>query len=404
MNEIERALIKMLNAALNSYSVQTLEISLSQGQLIDCYNLAEEHQIHTLIYPYINFLFATYNHDSFKEIQAYAHYTHIHQANRMNYTFQILTALNHAGIKIIALKGLYLMNLYPKTELRLMGDIDILVSDKEFSHAHQIIESFGYRKKPGSESMWDITLVHEKYTSIELHHRLFTDNSFSNIGEFELLFIVNSLPYVQNGSSLYRPSDEDHLIYLFMHMAKHLTTGGFGLRQMADVYLLMKYGDYSFTQLIERLRHYHLTRFSNAIMIIIQQWFELNISIDIASLGDGENYYIDILKKDILDNGVYGKGNTDNIIRHIQLPYYQKSIPKWKLTLFFTFPPASKMRYRYNYISKHFFLLPIAWFHRWFVNLFIRKDLNFKEKLSCLLCSNDNGVSDRISLLNWLDL
>ncbi|PKM50888.1 MAG: hypothetical protein CVV02_09220 [Firmicutes bacterium HGW-Firmicutes-7] len=394
MTEIEISLIKVLKSTLNANSTQPL--TLSESELLDFYHLAQDHQIHTLIYASIKSAYL-------KDVQANAHFTHIQQINRIQYVFQILKELNCAGIKVIALKGLYLMNLYPKKELRLMGDIDILVRNEDFYQSAQIFEVFGYRKKIGGSTKWDITLVHDKYISIELHHSLFDNTNLNNLQDFEFHLRQNSILYEQYGIPIYRPTDEDHIIYLFMHMAKHLTTGGFGLRQVADVYLLLKNGEYAYKHLLERLSHYQLQRFAISLMHIIQQWFDLDIPINNISLDPNINHYINILKKDIISSGVYGKGSSENIIRHIQLPYYQQANSKLKIFLTMLFPSSKKMRYRYNYVNKHWFLLPAAWFHRIFINLFIRKDLNINEKIHCI-SSFDKQISDRMLLLKWLQL
>ncbi|MBN1274122.1 MAG: nucleotidyltransferase family protein [Candidatus Aminicenantes bacterium] len=105
----------------------------------------------------------------------------------------ILEALNLAGIPALVLKGGTLCHLlYPEPGLRPMSDLDLLLPDSEIKKAHSILKNLGFstpretglqKKHLHRKHVPPSSLVRNGVTvGVELHHRLFTKNEFSDAG------------------------------------------------------------------------------------------------------------------------------------------------------------------------------------------------------------------------------
>ena len=64
------------------------------------------------------------------------------------------------------------------------------------------------------------------------------------------------------------------------------------------------------------------------------------------------------------------------------------------------FPPKSEMQYKYPYVKKTPFLLPISWCHMWGKRLFVDRDINFKSGIKNRMSYTDEDVKLYKSLLD----
>ena len=64
------------------------------------------------------------------------------------------------------------------------------------------------------------------------------------------------------------------------------------------------------------------------------------------------------------------------------------------------FPPKSEMQYKYPYVKKTPFLLPISWCHMWGKRLFVDRNINFKSGIKNRMSYTDEDVKLYKSLLD----
>lgn len=139
------------------------------------------------------------------------------------------------SIPFTIIKGAAVSSLYNDPGLRSMGDIDILVSPKDFENAVEVLKHSGFVYKGGEGDI----------------HREFIMNGCI----VELHFEINGIPVGKNGDKIRDvlknslsnrefcymegysfpcPSPYIHGVVLLLHMYEHLQTGGIGLRHLCD--------------------------------------------------------------------------------------------------------------------------------------------------------------------------
>lgn len=137
-------------------------------------------------------------------------------------------------IDIMPLKGSYLREFYPQTEMRYMIDADILIHEE----ASKKIDAFLIRRgfvlrSPGE--------IHDEYVCkrtgviVEIHKKLIPDSKknapfFSGVWERAVLR--------KGRGHTYRMSDVDFFAYLSEHCVHHFFHGGITARMILDFYIL----------------------------------------------------------------------------------------------------------------------------------------------------------------------
>ena len=163
----------------------------------------------------------------------------------------ILKRMSDAGLSYITLKGINLIELYPMPGMRSMADNDILFGFTEISDNGKICQSKSKSIKEASDTLK--TIMEEKgftldsvtdkddiyhkppFYNFEMHKALASDT--------EMFFSyykdpwIRSIP-VENGKFSF--SAEDEYIYNIVHMYKHFSSAGCGIRHITDLYVIHK--------------------------------------------------------------------------------------------------------------------------------------------------------------------
>ncbi len=275
--------------------------------------------------------------------------------------------LDEAGVKAVMLKGMALKALYPQPDLRTMSDLDLLVAPAQQEEAHAAMEAVGYtvvEREPGVDVMRA-----PEGLRVELHSQLFdkTEEGFLSRLDEAALFPIESAvrEEVYCGEAWVFPPQE-HLAFLLLHMAKHLITTGFGLRQLADYSLFIEKrgSEIDFTALRAQMRALSLEGMMDALTDVCRRYL---------SLPDGPwsakvpRETTDELLGDILDAGVFGKSSKERtrsaavVYRSFEAADGDKGRLRRAL-----FPSARTLKAPYLYARRHPWLLPVAWAHRFF--------------------------------------
>ena len=127
------------------------------------------------------------------------------------------------------LKGTLLKEMYPKKELRAMGDADILIKTEQYDKIKPIMQGLGFEERTES----DHELIWRKpQLLLELHKKLipsYNKDYYAYFGDGWQLGKPNS-----NFPHRFEMSDEDQMIYLFTHFAKHYRDAGIGIRPLPE--------------------------------------------------------------------------------------------------------------------------------------------------------------------------
>ncbi|MCL1964294.1 MAG: nucleotidyltransferase family protein [Firmicutes bacterium] len=280
----------------------------------------------------------------------------------------LLGAFEAAGVKAVALKGVALKMLYPQPDLRTMSDADLLVAEASFEAANSVMISQGYalvEREPAVN-----VYQGPDGLRVELHSRLFDKTAYgflSRLDEASLfpLSLAERVP-VHGGEAWVFPPKE-HALFMLCHMAKHMITTGFGLRQTLDFMLFAEANanlmDWpAFWQAAAGLG---LAPFAAALLALGVTYFSLPAGPWANGAPDASPDAAQGLLEDLIDAGVFGN-RTEERRRSAAVVYraYDTDDADTGRVRRALFPSASSLKAPYLYARRHPALLPVAWLHR----------------------------------------
>ena len=313
--------------------------------------------------------------------------------NKANMFELISQKLSENKIPHMPVKGWYVRTLYPVPELRTFGDIDILIDKQDRQKTDEIFTENGYSVKDN----WEPTYSYDKGAlRCEVHTELM--DSDLGKGEQVITFFSDALKTAEKDvSERYSPQKDLHLMYLFCHLAKHLYSGGAGIRMYMDIALFLKAnsGTLDFEKTYEDSKKLHLDCFFKTVLLACGEWFEIDLPFEINDIKPDS---LEALKKYTFGSDLFGKTRDKSIISLRN----DESGSKGSVLKDTLFPNAKKIEERYKFIKGRKYLLPFAWVARGFVNLKeIPQKLKYVKKVSKAdmdLVSEYNKFISRIGL------
>lgn len=182
----------------------------------------------------------------------------IEQQNKdMNgFVAELIGKLRSADIYAILIKGQGIAQCYENPLWRSSGDVDLLLSDKNYQSATALLSKVATTVDDESEYKRHLAMTIEGWT-VELHGSLRSglwkglDQELDKVqGD---LFYGGKIRSWQNGrTQVFLPAPDDDGVFVFSHILQHFFKEGIGLRQICDwCRLLLKYKMDLDTQLLE---------------------------------------------------------------------------------------------------------------------------------------------------------
>ena len=358
MDKLQKVVLNVIKAALKQQESQ-----LNDNFDFDkVFSIAKKHQITVMVYYGLINCGVDSNSPVMQKLFMHTCQNVAVSGQQMYAIDQIFSAFDENQIDYMPLKGTLLKQLYPKPEMRSMGDADILIKEEQYKSIKPIMEKLGYSERVESnhELIWN-----KKGSYIELHKRLipsYNKDYFAYYGDGW------QLAKVKDGTR-FSMTDEDQMIYLFTHFAKHYRDAGIGLRHILDLWVYRNSKpDLDEDYIMTELQKLQLYDFYDNIVKTLAVWFD----------GAGSNEITDFITNVIFSSGVYGKENVLNISQALKSSKATKSIKFIKIKKVFksVFIPYKRMCVKYPFLEKLPFLLPIMWIVRTFhIILFKSKKL-----------------------------
>ena len=292
-------------------------------------------------------------------------------------------------IDYMLLKGSCLKYIYPKTDMRAMGDIDILIKMNQYEKIIPIMENLGYIFH--AESTHDLEWDGDAH--IELHKSLIPPQNTDFYGYFGTGW-DKAIKSPENPYS-YMLSNEEQLIFLFTHFVKHYRSSGIGLRHMTDIWVFRSaHPEIDENKVTKALKSMGLAKFYKNVNATLENWFGGKPATEVT----------DYITDYIFQSGVFGLGKNSIIFREAikgkktgsaasRLGYILKNI----------FPPYPEMSLAYPVLKRCPFLLPFVWVMRWFKGLIFKRD-NMKRQLKGLQYLNSDDIRERKKALEFVGL
>ena len=292
---------------------------------------------------------------------------------QMAETRRVLDAFEAHGIDHMPLKGVLLKSLYPETEMRKMGDADILIHEERYEPIRSIMKELGFTEK--YESDHEFAWL-RKSVCIELHKRLipsYNKDYYRYYGDGWKL----AKP-IEGRAFRYGMDPQDELIYLFTHFAKHYRDAGIGIRHFVDFWVYRKHHpELDEGYIRKELTKLQLLDFYDNIMNTLSVWFE-------NAPGDEKTEFI---TQFIFTSGEFGKSYNSSISSALKGAKEGQSVQEVKRNRVFRalFPRYVVMSRKYRILKKAPVLLPVMWVVRIFQQMFhmgkLRRFMNERMKV-----------------------
>ena len=301
----------------------------------------------------------------------------------------VYAAFDENGIDYLPLKGCNMKLRYPRPELRIMGDADILVRAGQYDRIRPLMEGLGYEPKAESdhEYVWRSPAL-----MLELHRRLIPS------------YNRDYYAYFGDGWRLAQPAEgtryamgpEDEYIYIFTHFAKHYRDGGIGCRHVLDLWVYLRYfPDLDGGYIRRELGKLRLLEFHDNIRRLLDCWFEDGAEDDRTAM----------MTDFIFDSGSWGQWESHVLSAGMKSRAAAGSARAGRLRTVgkILFPPKRDMALRYTVLEKAPWLLPVMWPVRWVDAFLFRRD-RVRKKQEALRSATAEKIDAYQQAMNYVGL
>lgn len=304
---------------------------------------------------------------------------------------RICEAFNQNGIEYMLLKGTKLKKLYPKSDMRVMGDADILIRPEQYDLIKPIVSGFGFTQKVES----DHELTWQKSSLLlELHKRLipsYNKDYYEYFGDGWKL----AKP-CREQQNVYEMSVADEFIYLFTHLSKHYRDGGIGVRHMTDLWVYLRANpDLDKEYLEKELKELKLWDFYKNVIDTLNVWFGDKAPSDKT----------DFITAIIFGSGAYGTHEahlTATAVKYMKATGTAKGARR-RRTLEILFPKRKNLVKRYPVLEKAPILLPVFWVVRSVSTLLFSSSKIKKQREETAFLTNER-ITNYQKALNYVGL
>lgn len=363
-----RCMLKLVSSAVNKTAADIKDCKPDWKTL---YIIAKDSSLVNLVSYGISNL-PEDDRPSEKIIKLFEQYRNQYLAKDCNQLYELdllYSECEKQGIDVLFVKGTVMKSEYPRTDMRYMGDVDMLVKPGDMKKAENMLKKIGYSNlSKGKE-------VHDEYKKppfmmLEVHRNLVSKsfdreyNYFKNIWDRAVL--------KKDFTHVYIPTLEDTYIFMTAHAVKHYYFGGIAPRILLDyyVYLENRKDELDFDYIYRVLDGFGCTKFDKTVKKLAYSWFA----------ADGAGLQDDDLSMFIVTGGTYGRIENNVAIRSALLTKDGEKPSRLRFIISQMFPSRNKLKERFPVVEKSPLLVPFIWVKLIFVRIFIDRDFSFKTR------------------------
>lgn len=318
-------------------------------------------------------------------------YTCVQQENEYQELVKLFEANN---IDYVPLKGTFMKHYYPKMEMRLMGNIDVLIPNEKQIEVRELLLKNGYKLSKDLDCSKHHEVFQYKHTTFEIHYRLLDKISTKRD------YLDNNV-WLETTNHSFTP--EFNITYQLAHYANHFSHEGASYKSMIDIALLLKKERINYEKLKEILIKTGYYAFFNNVVQVFNRVFNQNVFCFEQKLNEEE---IIRLNEYLFKCGDFGFGfeNDQDQIKVIN-DFSSKKInafTKFGYLIKRVCLPYKEFKKQSKLIKYCPILLPFGWVIRFFVLIFDKKR-NAKKKISQVKNINYNEINEydfSVNLLN----
>lgn len=270
---------------------------------------------------------------------------------------QLKEILNDAKVRFVLFKGAEIKNLYPTPESRTMGDIDVLIDEKNRRVADKALINAGFKCTDSNGPVWNYK---KDRVLVEVHTQLLNESiDLKKVADGFNNAINNA---VYNGFEGHF-DDTYHFEYLMAHTAHHFRFYGAGIKLVLDLAIMLKYGKTDLNKAMQNLKQIGLDKFAKEIISVCFMWYGLGIQ-----------YNKDVSKTEefLVLYGAFGGTGRDNsaVITRKNIESGKSTSP-FIMKMRLAFPSYDKLKNipYIKFINGRPWLTPYAWIYRFYYNL-----------------------------------
>lgn len=385
MNELQRGVVTLLKSAVTGEKLPLPE-DFSLEEAMPC---IRKHHIFTLAYAGLTNCGISQTENGMQQLFQRYLKALLTSERQMKDVRRVFDAFDQEKIDYLPLKGCRMKHLYPKPELRIMGDADILIRMEQYDRIRGIMLSLGFTEGPQTdhELIWNSGGL-----LLELHKRLipsYNKDYFAYFGDGWQLAAAEQ-------GTRYTMVPEDAWTYLFTHFAKHYRDGGIGLRHITDLWVWQRrHPDLDWLAVEANLRSLQLWEFCSNIRRLLDVWFG----------GREGDEMTDFITQFLFDSGSWGQETARLLAASLKKSKSAGSIRSGRIRAWIKafFPSAAEIAPRYPILRRFPWLLPVVWPYRWIrAALFGRSTIRKRQREMAV--TTEDRVSEYQQALNHVGL
>lgn len=365
MNKEIYFLLNVIKHLLNN-KAKVLEIPDEQLDWERLMKFAKRHSILNLVYYGAEALPEKHRPDDaiYQYLHKQAMAEIVKNYNQLEAAKEILEYFEQQGIYVLAVKGVCTKHHYPQSDMRTMGDIDLLYRDSQHAEVKEAMQQLGY--EGFEEGRKHDHYFRKPFIGVEMHRELVASDSIYNAYYQD---VWNRVQPKENCQYVQEMSREDEYIYTIVHLVEHFKNGGIGMRFIMDIYVYNQMKDMDWDYLEETLKQLELWEFFRNLSALAQKWFGTEIKVE-----NVDEHMLEKMEEYIIKNGTYG--TRENIAA---ISITEAGRIKFLLKAFF--PNLKNMQSMFPWLKKYPILLPFAWCVRGVRSVLFRRN-NIRTQLN----------------------
>lgn len=299
--------------------------------------------------------------------------------------------LNDNNIEYSLVKGACVRNFYPSPALRTSGDIDVVIREEQYDRLLELVHSSELEVETGNPRVI-VVIIND--IPVELHNGADVHGSYYDGRIFDIS--------TKQGNK-YVLDEYDSLMYVVLHLVKHLKCRGAGIRMLMDVDVCVRgINNFDEDKFIKMCCDAGIEKCGKMLFSLCNFWFSTPVT-DYFNLESNEDL-VELLSNTFLHGGIFGFEINDLGSHYVAQNAGEKVDFKAKLKAFskWVFPSVSSVKRMYFYSEKHSCLIPIAYLQRFFEGVFKRGVHSVKTAKQ--IANSDDTVLIETQILNELDI
>lgn len=296
------------------------------------------------------------------------------QIRRFSAFARLYEALLAAGCTPLLVKGAVCRAAYPKPDLRVSADEDLLVCPEDLARVRGVLDAQGWEARGADGAQVTACLDLGSGAYVELHRTLFPqgDRSYGSMNDCFTGAFDRKIQVQVEGRGYWTLCPQMHLLYLILHACKHFLHSGVGIRQVCDICLCAcAWGEeIDWGVLRAQLRRVRAEVFAANLLEIGRRFLGFDVYPPQAErwLEDiGARLDCGALLEDLMAAGIYGSSSEERL--HSSLITLGAAADgsdchRIRRVVRTIFPSRRALEGKYPYLREKPFLLPAAWTQR----------------------------------------